>query len=246
MANSKHNISRAGNIFMGDGGPWSIGVGVWERSGVTVTPPFRWAFGNRTAPYGEVAPAAASATAIRTASAIGGAGAVTLNGALVSSGTATLDVARVITFTSVGDDSGITFTITATDWYGVTYNERVTGANAGVATALRAAKTVTGIVASGASAGNVSIGSGTALGLPFAVKGKWDILSFSTDATEELATSTFVPAVTTSPATIITGDPRGTIIPATASNGARIHRIWFTPLGTDTKAQLYGVDQFVS
>lgn len=103
--------------------------------------------------------AAASATNIRTASAIGGAGAVVLNGSTVSGGVATLDVARRVIFTSSGNDTGITFTVTGTSNTGNTRSEVVTGANAGAASTVLSYKTITSVVASGAAAGTVSIGT---------------------------------------------------------------------------------------
>ena len=103
--------------------------------------------------------AAPSATNIRTASSISGAGNVTLNGSLVSSGTATLDQPRRVLFTSAGNDSGITFTVTGTDWNNSPVSETLTGANATTAYTVYDYKTVTSIVSSGASAGNVSIGT---------------------------------------------------------------------------------------
>lgn len=102
---------------------------------------------------------APSATNIRTASTISAAGTVTLNGSLVSSGTATLDQPRRVLFTSVGSDSGITFTVTGTDWNNIPAIEVVTGANATTTYTVYDFKTVTSVVASGASAGNVSIGT---------------------------------------------------------------------------------------
>lgn len=103
--------------------------------------------------------AAPSATNIRTASSIAAAGAVTLNGSLVSGGIATLDQPRRVLFTSAGNDSGITFTVNGTDWNNQPVSEVVTGANATTVYTVYDFKTVTSVVASGASAGNVSIGT---------------------------------------------------------------------------------------
>lgn len=103
--------------------------------------------------------AAPSATNIRTASSVAAAGNVTLNGSLVSSGVATLDQPRRVLFTSAGNDSGITFTVYGNDWNANPVSDVVTGANASTAYTKYDFKTVTRIVASGASAGNVSIGT---------------------------------------------------------------------------------------
>jgi hypothetical protein len=102
-----------------------------------------------------------SATNIRTASSIAAAGTVTLNGSLYSSttGIATLDKPRRVLFTSAGNDSGITFTVSGTDWNNMPVSEVVTGANATTTYTNYDFKTVTSVVASGASAGNVSIGT---------------------------------------------------------------------------------------
>ena len=68
--------------------------------------------------------------------------------------------------TSAGNDSGDTFTVTGTDETATAQTEDITGANAGVATGSKYFATVTQIAASGASAGNVEAGSGTAISAP--------------------------------------------------------------------------------
>jgi hypothetical protein len=78
---------------------------------------------------------------------------------LVSGGVATLDQPRRVLFTSAGNDSGITFTIVGTDWNNQYASEVLAGANATTTYTIYDFKTVTSIVASGASAGNVSIGT---------------------------------------------------------------------------------------
>ena len=101
-----------------------------------------------------------SATNIRTATSVA-TGTVTLNGSLYSSttGIATLDQPRRVLFTSSGNDTGITFTVYGTDWNNMPVSEVVTGANATTTYTVYDFKTVTSVVASGASAGTVSIGT---------------------------------------------------------------------------------------
>ena len=101
-----------------------------------------------------------SATNIRTATSVA-TGTVTLNGSLYSSATgiATLDQPRRVLFTSSGNDTGITFTVYGTDWNDMPVSEVVTGANATTTYTVYDFKTVTSVVASGASAGTVSIGT---------------------------------------------------------------------------------------
>lgn len=107
-----------------------------------------------------------NATYYRAAASIAGAGALTL----LQSNAGPNGVAYKVTITSAGDDSGDTFTIVGhkmgTD-LGVATTEVVTGANAGVATSTNYYDSITSITASGASAGNVSIGVlGTSAALP--------------------------------------------------------------------------------
>lgn len=101
---------------------------------------------------------APSATNIRTASSVTS-GAVTLNGSLVSSSVATLDTQRRVLFTSAGNDSGITFTITGTNASNDVISETLTGGNTTSVYTVLSYKTVTAVTASGASAGDVSIGT---------------------------------------------------------------------------------------
>lgn len=88
---------------------------------------------------------------------LGGAGAVTLDGALVSGGVGSSSSAQPVTITSVGNDSGVTFTITGT-YGGLTYSEDLTGANASTATTTRVFDTVTSITADGATAADITAG----------------------------------------------------------------------------------------
>ena len=95
-----------------------------------------------------------------------GAGNLTINGALADGGSVTFDQPRNVIITSAGDDSGDTFTVTGTDETGTAQTEAITGADTGVATGSKYFATVTQIAASGASAGNVEAGSGTAIAAP--------------------------------------------------------------------------------
>jgi hypothetical protein len=97
-----------------------------------------------------------------------------LNGSKVTAGVAVLDAPRRIIITSVGNDSGITFTVTGTRgswWASTAITEVIAGSNAGIATTTQDFLTVTSIVASAATANTVTAGtSGTGSG-PWVV---WD------------------------------------------------------------------------
>ncbi len=71
----------------------------------------------------------------------------------------TLDTPRRVIITSAGNDSGITFTLTGTDWANTPISEVVTGSNAGVASSVFDYQTLTSIVASGATASTITVGT---------------------------------------------------------------------------------------
>ena len=104
-----------------------------------------------------IALAAAQATAV-SASQSPGAGAILINGLRATSGVATLDSPRRVLFTSGGDDSGITFTVTGTDRSGNPLGETIAGAN-GTAYTTQDFKTVTGVTHTGSVASTLTIGT---------------------------------------------------------------------------------------
>lgn len=106
--------------------------------------------------------AAASANAIATAQTLAGAGNVTLNGALVVGGVAVLDQPRRVIVTSAGNDSGITFTAYGTDWSGQPLQSlAIAGGNIAAVDFGLSFATITRIAASGATAGNITVGTNT-------------------------------------------------------------------------------------
>ena len=109
---------------------------------------------------------ATNATYYRAAASIAGAGALTL----LQSTAGSNGIGYKVTITSAGDESGDTFTIVGHAMGtapGIVTTEIVTGANAAVATSTNYYNSITSITASGASAGNVSIGVlGTSVALP--------------------------------------------------------------------------------
>ena len=106
----------------------------------------------------------AAATAVAAAQAVAGAGNLTINGTFASAGVAYLGSPNHVYITSTGNDSGITFTVTGTSWNAngiFAVVETVTGANTGIVATLSKFATVTQVAASGAAAGNVSVGKFT-------------------------------------------------------------------------------------
>lgn len=102
---------------------------------------------------------------LRTNASIAAAGAL----ALLTTSVSPYGTGYKIGITSAGNDAGITFTIVGIkvgDLTGANTTEVVTGANVGVATSANFYTVVGQITASGASAGNVKIGSVGSLALP--------------------------------------------------------------------------------
>src|ERR1700691_5563673 len=89
---------------------------------------------------------------IVTSQALAGAGALTIDGTLSTGGVATLTPPQNVVITSGGNDSGITFTISGTDYGGSAISEVLTGASGAAVTSVYLYATVTSIVASGAVA----------------------------------------------------------------------------------------------
>ena len=106
-----------------------------------------------------------SATYYRAAASIAGAGALTL----LTQDAGPNGVGYKVRFTSAGNDAGITFTIVGIkvgDLTGKFTTEVVTGANASTADSTNFFAYIESITASGASAGNVSIGTTGSIALP--------------------------------------------------------------------------------
>lgn len=97
---------------------------------------------------------------ISTVQALVGAGNLTITGALAAGGVATFTQPSYVTVASVGDDTGITWTVTGTDKDGAVLVETMAGGNgAALATTIHRFKTVTQIHGSGATANNVIAGT---------------------------------------------------------------------------------------
>lgn len=106
-----------------------------------------------------------SATLLKAAAAIGGAGAVPL----LTNNVATNGAGYQLLITSAGDDSGITFTVVGLKVGALTggfTTEVIPGPNASTATSTNFYSYVQSITASGASDGDVSIGTTGSLALP--------------------------------------------------------------------------------
>jgi len=88
-----------------------------------------------------------------------GGGALTLNGALVTSSVGIMDVPRHVSIYAAGDNSGRTFAVVGTDRDGAALTETITGPNATTVKGDKNFKTITSVTISGASTGDVEVGS---------------------------------------------------------------------------------------
>lgn len=171
-------------------------------------------------------PVVAAVAGIAAIQLLGAAGNLTLNGPIVSGGVAQMDVPRNVTLTvATTNQSGITFTITGTDEYGNTVVESLAGPNNNTVSGKKAFARVTKVAVDGAIATNgVSVGYGTTLGLPLAVRKAGQITKELQDGAAASA-GTFAYALANTASTATTADVRGTYIPASAPDGAKGYTI---------------------
>jgi hypothetical protein len=111
----------------------------------------------------------------------GAAGALTLNGASVAGGVAYI-FDQPVTVTSAGDDTGITFTISGlgADGYS-SASETVTGSNTSVVATQTIFHQVTSVTVSGATAGNVTVGTNGHAYITNVGMARQVLLTFGTD-----------------------------------------------------------------
>lgn len=225
---AKHHLTQAEQVYTGKA-RYGRAYSRLGRPGVQITPEMYFHS------FGVIA--AASANAVATSQAVGAGAAFTINGALASGGVATFPTPRNVvaawTTTSI-------LTITGTDEYGSVMVE--TSASGTSHTGTKAFKTITSITSS-ASITGATVGTGVAIGLPYRVDLNGLIVAKQANATDA---ATFVPAVTTDPATGTTGDVRGTVTFAAAPNGSISYAVYIKIADPSTKVGAYGVKQFGS
>ena len=228
----KHLISRASQLFFGDAYlPAAFASN--ERVGAPITPITKISLGS---------PAVSVTTAAATAQAVAGAANLTLDGTLAAAGVVTFLTARNIQAVSTGaGDTTQTITLTGTDIWGMPVVETVALNGTTIVKGLKAFKTITRIAVSAACAGNVSVGNSTALGLPYRLTTKSDLMQTWFNQVVEATVPTVVIGDATT-ATATTGDPRGTILLNSALNGSAVSI--YAALDPTSYESLFGVPQF--
>lgn len=129
-------------------------------------------------------------------------------------------LARAVSITGVSGGAGGAFLVSGYDLWGNAQTETITaGAGAGTTNGKKAFKFIASVTPKFTDAHNYSVGTADVFGLPlFAnaygyVHATWNNVM--------LSSPTFVAGDTTSPATASTGDVRGTIVPASSSDGTK-------------------------
>lgn len=132
------------------------------------------------------------------------------------------DSPRCVSLSSTSNLSGLTFLVTMFDEYLRKQTQLVTGPSNSTVTTLKAAKSILSIVPSATSASLLSAGNSDIFGLPFVMNDAGFIISAKWANVLAQNAGTLVVADATSPATNLTGDPRGTYAQSgAASNGSR-------------------------
>lgn len=171
--------------------------------------------------------------------------AVGLDGAVQVWDTSTL-IQRAVQITSVGNDSSGYFVVSGFDYAGYPVTQKLTGANAGVATTTKTFKGIYSITPGGTLSGaNVSVGQADVYGFPFATA-LWERVFVFWNGALITSSTGFTAADTTSPATQLTGDARGTYAVQSASNGSKRLVMRVTPsvaaiTGTSLNNGIWGV-----
>lgn len=132
-----------------------------------------------------------------------------------------LDCERCLALVSSNaGDATQTVLVTGTDFLGVTLTQRVTLNGTTPVNTLKAFKTVVSAAVSAATAGNISMGTTSILGMPVRVidRGYCDPSWNNTLARD---TGTLTVADQTTPATNLTGDVCGTYLPSSAADGVK-------------------------
>lgn len=141
----------------------------------------------------------------------------------------TKTIARAVRVHSAGDDTAATFTVVGYDLYGYPMSETITGVNNGDASGKKAFKFITSITPAGTLSGSaVTAGTTDIYGFPMLSSFFGDV-SILWNSAAITASTGYVAAVTTSPATATTGDVRGTYAVQSASDGTKRLMIYCNP-----------------
>jgi len=154
-------------------------------------------------------------------------------------------IARAVSVTGSASATGGNITISGYDIYGVPMSEVIAApASATTVNGKKAFKYISSVVPAFTDAHNYSVGTTDIYGLPIRSDNFGD-LAINYNATGITASTGYVAAVTTSPATTTTGDVRGTYALQSAADASKrlVVRQFVTPANMGSVAGLFGVTQ---
>lgn len=165
-------------------------------------------------------------------------------GVLVDDGVATFTVPGNVSITSTANNSTRAFNLHGYDQYGVRVSEQITGPNNTTVYGKKGFKTIDIISVNGAITGNVDIGRGTGLTLPYKIDSTSDVVVISLAGVYK--GGTIVAGLTASDASsATTADVRGLITPTAALAGG-LYTVLMVVSDSSTREAVYGNDQFAS
>lgn len=144
----------------------------------------------------------------------------------VLAATVVLDVPRAVQIlTSNAGNTTNVITVTGVDVYNQAMTEAITCNGATAVLGKKAFSKVTSIVSSVVLIGNLVVGTTDILGLPVMLPSGGLILKELIGGVQATAGTTVVAAQTSGGSTSTTGDPRGTYVPNSATNGANAYQL---------------------
>lgn len=186
-------------------------------------------------------PLLAVTNGVSAAQAIAGAANALINGSLSSGGAVTFDVPRnVQTVSSDVGDTTQTVTLTGTDLYGQAMSEVLTLNGTTIVLGKKAFKTLSRVAVSAVMTGNLTVGSGSKLGLPYRPVLGGFLRGRLNEDTADVGTYV-APERTTS--TTTTADVRGTYTIAGTLDGAKVVTVAIAIQNGPDDQDAYGIPQ---
>lgn len=152
-------------------------------------------------------------------------------------------VSRALSLTSTSNLSGLTITAVGYDVFGYPVTCTRAGPNNNTVNFTKALKYVASITPSATNAGTMSVGTSDIYGFPLRADAFAYVPIYWND-TLITASTGFVAAVTTDPATATTGDVRGTYAVQSASDGTKKLQVFWRPkVANISQTGMFGIAQ---
>ncbi len=152
-------------------------------------------------------------------------------------------LARAVSITGVTGGSGGNFTVVGADLYGAPQTETIAaGAGAGTVNGTKTFKFIISVTPQFSDAHNYSVGTADIFGFPLRVD-EFAYVTLCWNNGDITANTGFVAADTTSPATLTTGDVRGTYAVQSSSDGTKKLQVFaaIPPWNATTITGVFGV-----